>query len=61
MAEGGDEGVNGGVGEDFFGGSKSSQEWDDSPKTDDFGHSPYQHQQRQKGKLLSPAKGELRP
>jgi hypothetical protein len=43
MAEGGDEGVNGGVGEDFFGGSKSSQEWDDSPKTDDFRYSPSQH------------------
>ncbi len=39
MAEGGEEGVDGGVGEDFFGGSKGGEEWDDSSKTDDFRHS----------------------
>ena len=43
IAEGGEKEVNGGVGEDFFGVSKGSEEWDDSPKTDDFGHSSYQH------------------
>jgi hypothetical protein len=43
MAEGGDEGVNDRVGEDFFGRRKSGEEWDDSSKTDDFRYSPSQH------------------
>ena len=43
MAEGGEEGVDGGVGEDFFGRRKSGQEWDDCSKTDDFRYSPSQH------------------
>ena len=46
MAEGGEKGVNDRVGQDFFGGSKGSEEWDDCPKTDDFRYSPSQHQQR---------------
>ena len=43
IAEGGEKEVKGGVGQDFFRGSKSGEKWDDSPKTDDFGHSTSQH------------------
>ena len=43
IAEGGEKEVKGGVGEDFFGVRKGSEEWDDSSKTDDFRHSSSQH------------------
>jgi len=39
FAEGREEGVNYGMGKDFFGGSKSGEEWDDSTKTDNFRYS----------------------